>query len=541
MTKRRDDRSLEAYIDDLRDQHARGRITRQDFLRWGAMFGVSLPLLNVWAAEAPLAHAAEKAGAASTPQRGGTLRCAVYQGYGLDPAKLQDVASAATVHPVFEGLVRAGADLIPRPLLAESWSVSSDARTWTFKLRKGITFNNGASFTADDVVWTFQWMLDPKTAATAQNVLTYLKASNVEKIDDYTVRFHLDRPVAVFPADLCNYMIVMVPKNYSGDFAKDPTGTGPFLLKELAFNDHATFTRNPNYWRQPLPYLDGVRIIYTASETTRTNMLLAGQVDVDLLSANPLALAHKSQVKLLTMPAGTYYPFHMRVDQKPFNDNRVREAFKYVVDRAQLVKIALQGYGVTGNDHPVAPSFPEYSSNGVRKQDFAKARALLSAAGYPAGFQIDLYGVGPSGTIAPETVALKQWAASAGITINLRPEPSTSYYNHWLDVPFGFDSWVQRPEVDAMFNLAYRSGVPWNASHWSDATFDNWLAQLDATVDLTKRRAIVRKLEDYMTNQGPAIIYGFQDVMRATRLNVHGMELNPLDLAFFDQAWLSTM
>ena len=97
-----------------------------------------------------------------------------------------------------------------------------------------------------------------------------------------------------------------------------------------------------------------------------------------------------------------------------------------------------------------------------------------------------------------------------------------------------------RPTVNAMLNLAYRCNVPWNAAHWCDATFDTWLDELDATVDMSKRRALCRKIEDYMTHHGPAIIYGFQDAFRAVRTNVHGVVASPISHADLDAAWLST-
>src|SRR5438876_37255 len=212
MTTYLKDLPLGEYIRELRDQHETGQITRQEFLRWGAMLGVSLPLLKAWAPQSVLA--AESGSAGMTPQRGGTLRCTSFQPTTVEPAHLTDVGGAATVQLVNEQLVRVGTDLIPRPHLAESWTASGDAKTWTFKIRKGVTFNNGATFSADDVIWTLTYLLDPKTASTTRTTITYLKASNIEKVDAYTVRFHLDRSVAVFPADLSNYMIVILPKNW---------------------------------------------------------------------------------------------------------------------------------------------------------------------------------------------------------------------------------------------------------------------------------------------------------------------------------------
>jgi peptide/nickel transport system substrate-binding protein len=167
------------------------------------------------------------------------------------------------------------------------------------------------------------------------------------------------------------------------------------------------------------------------------------------------------------------------------------------------------------------------------------AKALLSQAGYPSGLAVDLYGVGASNGVSAAALALQQMALPAGIKITLRPEPTVQYYNHWTTVPFGMVGWVGRPTVDAMLNLAFRCNVPWNESHWCEPGFDTWLDQLDATVELDKRRTIARKIEDYMTHQGPEIIWGFGDIFRAVRTNVHGIVASPISHADLEAAWLA--
>jgi peptide/nickel transport system substrate-binding protein len=173
MERDRLDLPMADYLRDLHDEHTRGLVTRQEFLRWGALFGASLPVLKSLIGPAEAASAAGGISDVLTPQRGGTLRCSSFQPgmTTIEPPLIQDQSSAATVQAVCEQLVRVGPDLIARPHLAESWTASADAKTWTFKIRKGIRFNNGASFSADDVVWTFKLLLDPKTASSARSTL----------------------------------------------------------------------------------------------------------------------------------------------------------------------------------------------------------------------------------------------------------------------------------------------------------------------------------------------------------------------------------
>jgi peptide/nickel transport system substrate-binding protein len=501
------------------------------------MLGASVPWLQRWA-KGPLSTEAATP-TSDVPRRGGILRATTVFPAQIEPQLVTNIAGSAGVQPVMEQLVRVGADVIPRPHLAESWTASDDAKTWTFKIRRGVTFNNGARFSADDVVWTFAFLLDPKTASTARSTLPYLTPSGVEKIDDYTVRFHLNRSVATFPADLSNYMIVILPKDWPGDFRKNPIGTGPFKLTELVLGDHASYTRNPTYWRQPIPYVDGMELIFTRSATTEIDMLLAGHSHVMVAVSQPSQIpAHK--ITLLTAKSAWHHPVYWRTDMKPFSDPRVGQALKYVVNREEMVKIVYHGTGVTGNDHPVAPVYPEWTDNGTRKQDYAKARALLSAAGYPNGLSLDVYSMSDSGPLeGPTAVAFQRMAAPAGIKVQLRLEPSTVLFKHWTEVPVGVINWVMRPAANAVLDLAFRCGVPWNAGHWCDHALDTMLDELDATVELDKRRAATRRIEDKLTEDGPAIIWGFHNVFRALRPNVRGIIASPISHVDLEEAWFA--
>ena len=521
------------YLRELRARQRAGKITRLEFLRWAAMFGAAAP----WLSAAGAAGAA--APPAPAPRRGGVLRATTSFPAQIEPQLVTNIPGSAVVQPVMEQLVRVGADLIPRPHLAESWTASDDAKTWTFKIRSGVTFNNGARFSADDVVWTFGFLLDPKTASTARTTLTYLTPAGVEKVDDYTVRFHLDRPVAVFPADLSNYMIVMLPKNWPGDFRQNPIGTGPFRLTELVLGDHATYARNPTYWRAPIPYVDGMELIFTRSPTTEIDMLLAGQSQVMISVGQPSQIPAQ-RVTLLTAKSAWHHPLYWRTDMKPFSDPRVGQAMKYLVNRDEMVKIVYQGTGVTANDHPVAPAYPEWTDNGVRKQDYAKAKALLAAAGYPNGLTLDLFAIGDASALeGPTAVALQRMAAPAGVKVQIHLEPTTAFYNHWLEVPVGVTNWVMRPSVNAVLDLAYRCGVPWNAAHWCNGDLDAMLNDLDATVDLDKRRALTKRIEDALSQNGPAVIWGFHNVFRAVQPNVRGVIASPINHVDLEEAWFT--
>ena len=386
------DPQMTAYLRDLREQYRQGRVSRRDVIRWGAMLGVSLAGF-AFVDGGPLAAAQD-----ATPTTGGTLRCTSFPMTQIEPPLLENVGAAATVHLVCEQLMRVGPDLVLRPHLAESWEASADAKTWTFKLRQGVTFNNGAPFSADDVIWTFNNLLDEETASSARSTLTYLTPEGIERVDDHTVAFHLDRSVAVFPYDITNYMIVMLPKDWPGDFPEQPDrnrGVPARRVRQQRPCDVCRGTRTTGISRCPTS--TGSASPTRQASKPRSNALLSGQADVVLFPTEaPLIQTmredrrhHGADREVVLLQSNPHA-------QRPaaVQDNRVREAFKYMVDRQQLVTFVLGGDGDIGNDHMVAPVYPEFTDNGVRAQDYDKAKALLAEAGHPDGFEMEFYGLG---------------------------------------------------------------------------------------------------------------------------------------------------
>ena len=484
----RDPRMTE-YAHDLRQQYIEGRISRRNLVRWGSMLGISVPVLNRWTG-------AEAASLQATPaaQSGGILRCTSFAPTQFEPALLQDLGGAAVVHLVMEQLIRFGEDGMLAPGLAESWEASADAKDWTLRLRQGVTFNNGQPFNADDVIWSFTYFMAEETGSSVRSAFPYLTIEGMERVDDHTITFHLDRPVAIFAYDLTNYGLVMLPRDWPGDFMANPIGTGPFLLDELLVGDHVTLSRNPTYWNAPLPYLDGVTITFTSGNQAETNALLGDQADVSLFPGNNSVTTWRdssSEIVVSSAKSSAYYPIHMRSDEPPFDDNRIREAFKYVVDRQQMLEFVFDGDGDLGNDHLFAPVYPEFVDNGLRAQDYDKAKALLSEAGFSDGFDITFTGPDDgAGNPAPIMVAFQQMAQPAGINVTLEVETVQTYYEHWLETTLGWVGWLGRPTINAHLNLAFRCDAVWNESKWCNPEFDTLLDQLDATVELDQRIAL---------------------------------------------------
>ena len=214
-----------------------GRMSRRQFLVRASVFGLSVSaagsLLAACGGSGTSTGSASPA-ASGTPKPGGTVKVtALAPLSALDPVTMYQTGDISTVEQICEYLAWVEKDLTLRPVLAESWSPDPSGKVWTFKLRQGVTFSDGSAFGAEDVVTTFDRLVDPKSGSGALSALKgILSPGGTQKVDDYTVAFNLDTAFADFPylVSSGNYNSVILPRNFAGDFIKSPVGTGPFTL-----------------------------------------------------------------------------------------------------------------------------------------------------------------------------------------------------------------------------------------------------------------------------------------------------------------------
>lgn len=520
--------------DSLKDDNngARGQgLSRRNFLVSAGALGLvasgAAPLQSAW-------------GQKVKPKHGGRLRVAVPPVKSLDPVKMDTAGAIAIVQQAAEYLVWAGADLKLRPVLAEHWHAENGGKTWLFKLREGVKFHDGREMTATDVVATFRRLVNPKSASAAASQLPFLKEHNIHKVDNYTVRFDLDRAVGAFPYYTQTYNAVILPADYGGDFASHPVGTGPFRLTQYKAEESATFERNPHYWQSGQPYLDGADVSVYSSSQSQVLALQGGNVDVMLLSgfleAKPL-MGNKD-IKIAAAHSAEHRQLTMRVDKKPFDDQRVRQAVALCLGRSAIIKSLLGGKADLGNDHPIAPVYHLDLKVPQRHQDLAKARQLLAAAGYPHGFEIDLY-TEQFAEVPQYAVLIQQMLAPAGIRVKLHVEPQNIYYNHWTKVTFGLTDWTTRPTPGQILASAFTSDSKWNAPHWKNKEFDKLVEQLQAETDAAKRSKLANRIAAILNHEVPAVIAYFDENLRPMRSNVHGLEANMSEYLDLTGTWLS--
>ncbi len=538
------------YIDEL----VSGRLNRRAFLRKGSMIGMSTPLLGAVLAACG-SSSSSSAGNTSTakPTSGGMLRVAsVTPAAAVNPLTVSDAGGLTMLNQTGEFLIfDSNLKLALQPMLALSWTPNKDGSVWTFKLRPGVTFHNGAAMTADDVVYTMQQLADPKNASNALSTFTgVLTPSGVQKVDSSTVAFHLEAANGNFPylVSSDNYNAIIVPKGTDfGKWQSTFVGTGAFKLGSYTTNVGATFVPNPSYWGTK-PLLAGTSFKFYSSQSPMILALQGSDVDViaQFVPAGAAAVLSNPAYKIIKLPSANHRELSMRNDQAPFTDARVRQAVAYTVDRTGAVAALLSGDGAVANDYPFGPRFPSTDTSvPQRTQNIAMAKQLLAAAGHPNGFSTtmdtEIY------QEIPELAqVIKEDAAKAGINITLNITNQTLYYgkstygnSNWLDGTMSLVDYGDRGVPNVYLEAPLTSTGPWNAARFKNSQYDSLVKQYVAALDLPTQKTIAGKIETLLLAQTPIVIPYWIDGLTASTPNVGG--LNPTSIAqlYLNQAYKS--
>src|SRR4051812_40011327 len=462
------------------------------------------------------------------PKRGGDFRLGVTGGGTKDIFDGQNIITKpdqARLVSAFETLLLFDDDyqLTTDGLATE---VSADnPNQYTIRLRDGIEFHNGKSLTADDVIYSLQRIGTEDLGLTGFAATSSMDLAGLKKLDKLTVRLPMKKPDSTVPQTLASYTFGIVPVGYKA-FPSKQIGTGAYKLKSFTPGQESVSERNPNYWRSGEPYFDTVTITDFADATAQVNALLGGQIDAmtDVTSSQVQTLKSQ-QMEVLISNTGGWVPLCMAIDMPPFDDVRVRQAMRLIIDREATLKQIASGYGRVANDL-YAPFDEGYDSSlPQRTRDIDQAKSLLKAAG-KEGLTVDLHTTnGAQGMVSLATVFASQ-AKDAGVTINVKNDPNY-YGDSYLKLPFSVDFWGTRGYLNQVQQGSLPS-APYNETHWppksgTGSNFEDLYKQALAETDSSKRIEIEHEMQKLEYDLGGYIIPYFNSLIDGHSTKVAGL------------------
>ena len=486
---------------------------------------------------APGTTTAQTAGPATTPppagNPGGTLRVGLVGSTNdlIDGQYIVTKADQARLVAGWETLVNYDSDfnLSYEHGLADEVEAKA-ADLYVIRLKEGLEFHNGKPVTADDVIYSFQRLIDPDLGIRPAFTEFY-DANGLTKVDDRTVQVQLLKPAVTFLIGLADYANTIVPVDYArfdGD-ASTQIGTGPFMLQSFTPGAESVHAKNPNYWGAGLPYLDEVQIVDFTDAAALVNALNSGQVDaaVDIPFAQVKTVEGNSNLRLLESEAGSWLPITMAIDQPPFDDVRVRQAMRLIANRDEMVERVLSGHGRVGNDmygvfDPCYPDFPQ------RVQDIEKAKSLLADANQ-ANLEIDLFA--PDDTAGlPELIAVfADQARAAGVKVNAQVLDGATYWgDEYTKRTFATSFWGTRPYLNQVAQGSLKKST-YPETHWppEGSNFQQLYNQALAETDDAKRCEIVQQMQQEEYDDGGNLIAIFNNLLDAYASNVQGFVARP--------------
>lgn len=501
--------------------------------RRGLLGGASASLLLA-------ACSADSTEAPTAPRKGGRLRLGILDGDrsgNLDAHKPLGTGSTIRGFAMYAKLWEWDADMLPRLALAEFAEANANASAWDIRLRPGLEFHNGKTITADDVIFSIRRITDPGLASPYGALVQPVDRNAVRKLDDRTVRIPIREGAGfvALPETWTNFGGI-VPTDYHP--ITNPVGAGPYRIKDFQPGQRAIFTRFENYFKPGRPYPDELEIIEFKDQTTRLAALLAGQIDL----ANAILPEHRALVegdgraRILTSPTNGWQSFDLNTKQAPFTDPRVRNAFRLLADREELVRRALQGEGRIANDL-YAPQDPTFDKSiAQRKQDIDQARALLQQAGQQ-NLSLELV---TSPAQASAAIVFAEQAKRIGVELKVRQVDAATFNSPArLDWPISTGGTLGVPWLSTALHVDAPVSVA-NKTNFSNPEFSALFTQALAQPDLKKRAELVHRMQAIQHESGGLLIWGFANTLDVVGPRVGGIEAERSHFPTwrFDKMWV---
>lgn len=515
------------------EEYKGGQLSRREFLTRSTALGVTAAAAYSMIGLKP----AEAAGHMVTPNMGGTLRIQTRVDQGKDPRTYDWSEMGNLSRGIVEYLVEYNRDGSFSGVLLESWEANADATQYTLNVRQGVMWNNGDEFTAEDVAANFRGWCDATVEGNSMSTrmgglvdpdTQQAREGAIEVVDSHTVRLNLPTADITIIPGIADYPSAVQHRDLIGSDPLDHgVGTGAYMLESHEVGVSAVLVRNPDhtYWRDT--YLDRIEMVDLGADPAAwVAGAEAGEFDMTYESTGEfIDIFDAIGWEQTSATTAATLVIRMNQDNPPYDNPDVRRAVNMAVDPSVILELGYNGRGTTAENHHVCPIHPEYAELPAQTVDKDAALALLTEAGY-ADHVFEIVSL-DGGFERDSTDALAAQLRDAGFNVDRTVIPGSTFWNDWAVYPFSSTTWNNRELGVMVLNLAYKSGVPWNETAFSNAEFDTLLEQANGIQDADERRVVMERIEQIMQEEAVINQSYWRALYRHTVPGVVNAEMHP--------------